>query len=123
MQGYLFAHPMNKTDLTHWLELNTGKTRLIDRDLRPAKDAFARWRPQASTPGTTGVSPQAALTTYLQPRRTSPALSSAGLVYGVSSNRLRLASLQDKGRHLLVQVGGPPLGGCAPDPGRAWRRR
>lgn len=26
MQGYLFAHPMNKTDLTHWLELNTGKT-------------------------------------------------------------------------------------------------
>ncbi|WP_421245427.1 bifunctional diguanylate cyclase/phosphodiesterase [Aeromonas sanarellii] len=26
MQGYLFAHPMNKTDLTHWLELKAGKT-------------------------------------------------------------------------------------------------
>ncbi|UCP15728.1 EAL domain-containing protein [Aeromonas media] len=24
MQGYLFAHPMNKTDLTQWLELKTG---------------------------------------------------------------------------------------------------
>lgn len=26
MQGYLFAHPMNKTELTQWLALNTGTT-------------------------------------------------------------------------------------------------